>query len=112
MEDAASTDQQSKTHDKTLALTSGMQEPTTTMPAEVAQSASDERALATTTPMQEVTIDELRVKSYDTILEARVYRKWVVVTYQIMEKMTETGFCCILIDREVCNHSCNINKPY
>lgn len=86
MEDAASTDQQSKTHEKSLALTSGMQEPTTTMPAKVAQSTSDERALATTTPMEEVKIAELRVKSYDTILEACVYRKWVAVTYQKMEK--------------------------
>ena len=56
------------------------------------------------------TIAELRPTSYDKILEARVYRKWIAVNYQKKGKKTLTGFCCILIDREVCNIALKIKK--
>ena len=68
--------------------------------------------VTTTTSMQEVTIAELKPTSYDKILEARVYRKWIAVNYQKNGRKTETGFCCILIDREVRHNSCVINKAF
>ena len=61
----------------------------------------DTHAVVVTAPMQEATIAELTPASYDKIIEARVYRKWVAVTYLKNGMKKETAFCCILIDREV-----------
>lgn len=72
----------------------------------------DDTTLATSSTMQQTTIAELRPTSYDKILEARVYRKWVAVTYLKNGTKKETGFCCILIDREVRNKSYTISKTY
>lgn len=57
---------------------------------------------------QVATIAELRPNSYDKVLQVRVYRKWVSVSYGKKTqagypgKKTETAFCCILIDSQVC----------
>ena len=53
------------------------------------------------------TIGELKPTSYDKVIEVRVYRKWISVSYPKKDasgfsgKKTETAFCCILIDKEV-----------
>ena len=112
METPTSADQQPETHGNELTLDIAVQDPPSTAVAETAHSTSHERALTTTTSMQEVTIAELKPTSYDKILEARVYRKWIAINYQKNGRKTETGFCCILIDREVRHNSCVINRPF
>jgi hypothetical protein len=67
------------------------------------QNTTYDKAIAVTNAPEEAVIAELKPTSYDKILVARVYRKWIAVTYQKNGKKTENGFCCILIDREVCN---------
>ena len=62
---------------------------------------NDAKAIALNAAMQEETIAELTPTSYDKILEARVCRKWVAVTYLKNGAKKETAFCCILIAREV-----------
>ena len=61
----------------------------------------DNKVVVVSAAMQEATISELTPASYDKIIEARVYRKWVAVTYLKNGAKKETAFCCILIDREV-----------
>ena len=68
-----------------------------------AQNTAYDKAIAITNAPEEVVSTELQPTSYDKVLVARVYRKWVAVTYQKSGKKTETGLCCILIDREVCD---------
>lgn len=53
------------------------------------------------------TIAELQPTSYNKVIEVRAYRKWISVTYgkkqtnRPLSEKKETGYCCILIDREV-----------
>ena len=53
------------------------------------------------------TIAELRPGSYNKVIEARVYRKWISATHGkkneagFSPKKRETAYCCILIDRQV-----------
>lgn len=121
MEDTTSAHQQQQKDGNEPTSDIAVQHLTSTTAAETTHPTSDERALMTTTSMQEVitassmeevTIAELKPTSYDKILEARVYRKWIAVNYQKNGRKTEIGFCCILIDREVRHSSSVINKPF
>ena len=46
------------------------------------QNAPPDKAIAITSVAEEAVIAELKPTSYDKILVARVYRKWIAVTYQ------------------------------
>jgi hypothetical protein len=56
-------------------------------------------------------IAELKLGSYDNVIEVRVYRKWISVSYRKKDeggfsgKKIENAFCCILIDIQVCAKS-------
>ena len=121
MEHTTSAHQQPQKDGNELTSDIAVQHLTSTTAAETTHLTSDERALTTaasmqevitTTSMEEVTIAELKPTSYDKMLEARVYRKWIAVSYQKNGRKTKTGFCCILIDREVRHSSSVINKPF
>ena len=94
---------QNKADNKTLGTTTAPQELPITAITEVVP-AHDDTTLAT--------ISELRPTSFDKVLEARVYRKWVAVTHLKDGTKKETGFCCILIDRQVCDTLYVITKSY
>ena len=81
---------------------------TSTSAVTVTLGTNDDKAIAISAAMQEATIAELTPTSYDKKLEARVYRKWVAVTYLKNGAKKETAFCCILIDREVNTLPCNL----
>jgi hypothetical protein len=63
-------------------------------------------------------IAELRPTSYGKAIEVRVCRKWISTSYAkktegvFSPKKKETAFCCILVDQEVHQNSCNLNKTH
>lgn len=79
---------------------------------------TEKKVIEASSGLQITPICELRPTSYGKVLEARVYRKWTSVTYSkkdqsgISGKKKETGYCCILIDREVCLSSYTMKNKY
>lgn len=88
--------------DEALPIDVAIQDTAVVAPDE-AQKIAYDKAIAITNAPEEVVIAELQPASYDKVLLARVYRKWVAVTNQKSGKKTETRFCCILIYQEVCD---------
>ena len=96
---------QDMSQDKPLTATSAIQETAITADHGVGPT-HDDKALATTAAMQETTIAELRPTSYDKVLEARVYIKWIAITYLkngtkkrnwiLLHFDRSSGTCCLI----------------
>ena len=83
--------------------------PATTELADI-QATSKGKMVESSDAAQITMIRELQPTSYDKMLEVRVHRKWISISYAkkgdtgTSPKKTETAYCCILIDEEVCQN--------